>query len=513
MNNSRLGLLATVLLLWTGFDPTMSKAPASETANSEVKRDTGPVAGPARQAGLTCLGRLRTRRSEDIGGSRWGVSCHWIADEHPLSVEKRLDQLADLGAKWAFLVPDWERIERDKGIFEWNTPSHRFDDVVRGMVRRKIKPVIQIYGGNRLYMTAQPDPNKRRLADAARLLDDAEVRDAWHRFLEAMVRRYRADVGVWEIWNEPNGPWFWQTPATIQDYGRMVQRAAEIIRRVQPEAVVLAGSTANVPLDYLEGFLASEGARSFDRWSVHPYGDLPEAADVRIRQVRELLRAQGKPDVLWQSECGFPSSADTGGWGYGGPWDETKHAKWVLRRLLADASLDMEASIYFVLHDYPAALEGGPDRGKMGINRKGLYFADSWEPKPAAHAFRHLAGLIDDNLEPALVKLSLEILDPGPFAEAARGCLRTYTLLDKKTRSPVIVYWLAVPMATKSSSAKARFILPGDCSREPVLVDLLDGGIYAANGMERDGRTTFEDIPLGDSPLVLCSRRLVEVQP
>ena len=264
----------------------------------EFRRDTGPAAGPARQAGFPCLGQLRQRRSEDILGSRWGVSCHWIADEHPLTLEARLEHVSALGLKWALLVPDWDRIEQEKGKYDWNTPSHRLDDIVTGLLRRKITPIIQIYGGNRLYMQAGADPNRRQLADAARLLDDPTVRQAWHRFLEALVRRYQPHVKVWEIWNEPNGPWFWQKPASVQDYGRMVKAAAGVIKRVQPQAVILAGSTANVPLDYLEAFLASEGANSFDNWSVHPYGALPEAAEPRIRVVQESLRRHGKSPLL-----------------------------------------------------------------------------------------------------------------------------------------------------------------------------------------------------------------------
>jgi len=352
-------------------------APTVARPETEFRQDTGPAAGLAREARLACLGRLRQRRSEEISGSRWGVSCHWIADDHPLGIHDRLEHLSVLGVKWVLLVPDWDRIEQEKGRYLWNDPSHRLDDVVTGLVRRRIAPVIQIYGGNRLYMPAFADPNQRQLAAAAKLLDDPAVRQAWHRFLEALVRRYQAHVRVWEIWKEPNGPWFWQAPASVKDYGRMVKAVAEIIKRVQPEAVILAGSTANVPRDYLEAFLASEGAGSFDHWSVHPYGALPEATDASIRDIAKLLHTRGKSPLLWQSECGFPSSTDTAGWGYGGPWDETKHAKWVLRRLLSDAALGMPVSMYFVLHDYPGMLEGGPNRGQMGINRKGLYWYGS----------------------------------------------------------------------------------------------------------------------------------------
>jgi len=470
---------------------------------------------PASESGLQCLGQLRVRSSQDIGGSRWGVSCCWIADEHPLSVEQRLDHLSAVGAKWALLVPDWNRIEQQKGKYDWNTPAHRLDDVVNGLVRRKIAPIIQIYGGNRLYMQAAPDANNRPLADAAKLLDDPAVRQAWHRFVETMVRRYRAHVKVWEIWNEPNGEWFWATPTTVQQYGRMVKEVAAIIKRAQPDAVILAGSTANVPLDYLEKFLASEGARSFDHWSVHPYGELPEARDKAIRAVQELLRARGKSPMLWQSECGFPSSADTGGWGFGGPWDETKHAKWLLRRLLSDARLGMPVSIYFVLHDYPAQLEAGSDKGKMGINRKGLYRHGSWERKPAGDAFAHLSSLLDNRFElapaapPAAFEITANGSQPAPKLETIKTCL----LKHKPDGQPALVYWLGVPMETKFRPARVTVTLPGATIAQPVLVDLLDGNVYALPRETQPGQNKFENLPLADSPLVLCSRAAVELKP
>ncbi len=475
----------------------------------------GAGAGPAHECDLERLGQLRVRSSEEIGGSRWGVSCCWIADEHPLSVEQRLDHLGAIGAKWALLVPDWNRIEREKGRYDWNTPAHRLDEVINGLARRRIAPVIQIYGGNRLYMPTKPDSNNRPLADAARLLDDRECRQAWHCFVEAMVRRYQAQVKVWEIWNEPNGQWFWATPTTVHDYGRMVRDVAAVIRRVQPDAVILAGATANVPADYLDGFLSSEGVGNFHQWSVHPYGGRPEAQDAAIRRIQESLRAHGKSSAVWQSECGFPSSPDTGGWGFGGLWDETKHAKWLLRRLLSDARLGMPASIYFVLHDYPARIEAGPDNGKMGVNRKGLYRYGSWERKPAADAFAHLSSLLDNRFEVVSNASSpgVEIVvggsPPPTKTEAITTCLWTH----KPSGQPALVYWLGVPMETKFQPARVTLTMPGAAIQQPVLVDLLDGCVYALPCETNAGRLTFRNLPLADSPLVVCSRAAVELKP
>ena len=301
-------------------------------------------------------------------------------------------------------------------------------------------------------------PNNRPLADAAKLLDDPGVRGAWHRFIEALVARYRANVKVWEIWNEPNSIAFWKTETSPAQYGRLVKDAAAIIRHAQPNAVVLAGSTAGVSVNFLEGFLASDGANWFDHWSVHPYGEVPEEQDAPIRRLQEYLRSRGKSPVIWQSECGFPSSGDTAGWGFG-DLDETKHAKWVLRRMLSDVALGARVSIYFVLTDYPAALEGGPDRGKLGINRKGLYAAGSWKPKPAAYAYRYLAALVHDRLTIKPLVLHFQVLGNGTLGTIASENIRTLTFIDTNTRLPVVVYWLPVAMQTEMKPASIRLPL------------------------------------------------------
>ena len=246
---------------------------------------------------------------------------------------------------------------------------------------------------------------------------------------------------------------------------------------------------------------------------MHPYGELPEEQDVPIRRLQEYLRSRGKSSVIWQSECGFPSSADTAGWGFGGAWDETKHAKWVLRRMLSDAALGARASIYFVLTDYPAALEGGPDRGKLGVNRKGLYAAGSWKPKPAAYAYRHLAALVNDRLTIKPITLDLQVLGNGTLGTIASENIRTLTFIDTNTCLPVVVYWLPVAMQTEIKAASIRLTLTADSlPNEPVLVDLLDGRVYRPVCQSSAvGKMTFENLPLADSPLILCSRTTVEL--
>ena len=156
---ARLGSLQAGLV-WVGLELAAGHCLWATTTTGQYNW-AGSGAGTPKRLGV-CLGRIRPRTSDQISGSPWGVSCHWIADKHELSVEQQLDRLAWLGAKWAFLCPDWDRIETEKDHYHWNSPAHRLDDVVAGLVKRGIAPVMQIYGGNRLYMPFVPDPTTGR---------------------------------------------------------------------------------------------------------------------------------------------------------------------------------------------------------------------------------------------------------------------------------------------------------------------------------------------------------------
>ena len=467
---------------------------------------------PELQTDLKLIGQLKIKKSSEISGSQWGVSCHWIVDPHDLTTDQQVQQLAWLGAKYGFLCSDWDKVEGKKGKYDFNTPTHKFDDAVFGMAKRGIEPVIQVYGGNRLYMPYALDVNNRQMADADKLLNDPETRKAWIAYLKTMVTRYKDHVKAWEIWNEPNSDYFWQKDGkrfepSVEVYGSVLKMAAETIRSVQPDAIIIAGSTAHVKKEYLKGFLNSEGGDYYDYWSIHPYGEVPEAYDPKIIEVQNILKEFGKTSVMWQSECGFPSDGNTGGWGWAGPWNETKQAKWVLRRFLSDAKVGLKPSIYFCLNDYPTMLEFGPDAGKMGNNAKGLFTNKTWKPKISAYAFRNLSSVIDDKLEEKSLNISFKTAIDSTSAH-----LRSYTLKEKSTGSPVVVYWLDIPMETNFKTQKIQIDLQNYKIDQPVLVDLLDGHVYNVL-VDKEGQKVFKELPVTDSPLVLCSRSLIELAP
>ncbi|MDW8080198.1 MAG: hypothetical protein RMJ16_15065 [Thermoguttaceae bacterium] len=517
---SRLSSLPTMFMIFVldllcGFQFGLHALAGALTYGPAQESPAEPVAGPLRRSGLTPIGRIRVRRSEEISESPWGVACHWIADAPVSDIPARIERLARLGAKWALLVPDWNAIETEPGRYQFDAPTHRFDEALRGIVARGIKPILQIYGGNRLYMPEALDANFRQTADAETLLEPP-AREAWLRFVEELVRRYGRVVKTWEIWNEPNSEWFWASGrrASVAQYARLVRSAGEVIRRVNPQATIVAGATAMVPVDYFDGLLKSEAAATFDFCSVHPYGVTPEDSVGDIRMLQQLLTRHGRPPVVWQTECGLPSRPDTAGWGFGGPWDEMKHAKWILRRMLTDAILGMPVSIYFVLEDYPGVLEAGPDKGKRAYNRKGLYVAPSGAPKPGAYAFQHLASLVDERWQSQPLPSTIEVVSASDTPNSLDKKIFVYTAVHRQCQLPLIAYWIAVPVEAESFLGLIRLRASLPPIPHPVLSDLLDGFVYRVDCMkDRGAETVFEALPVADSPVVLCSRSCLELLP
>lgn len=502
---------AALVLLFVVF-PSWRQLRALQ-AGSDVSASLIPkvvATGAVETLGWKAAGRIALRSSRDITDSPWGVCCHWITDPATIPVERQLDLLSSLGAKWALVLPDWNRVERKKGEYKFNTPDHPLGEVLKGLAERKIRPLIQIYGGNRLYMPERPDPNGRILVDPTDLLTDGEVRHAWAAFVTRLVEFALPYQPVWEIWNEPNDGFFWSRPASPAEYAEVVALAGHIIRRVDPQAVIIAGATATIPLTWFEQFLSHPVSRTYDYLSFHPYETMPERTLPLIRSLRGMAEKAGVSTTLWQTECGIASSAETAGWGYGGPWSEEFQAKWVLRRMLCDWKSGARVSIYFVLNDYLSRLEGGPRRGEMGVNAKGLFRYGTWEPKPAARAFANLASLVDENFE--------VVSDDENFAAGLRDHLPAelredlhwVIARDRLTASTVIFLWLAAPPDKPIKPFAVNVPANSLVASEPILLDLIDGNVYELP--DRGDPAGERLIPLADSPIVLCDKEVLTLR-
>ena len=103
-----------------------------------------------------------------------------------------------------------------------------------------------------------------------------------------------------------------------------------------PEAVIIGGAFAGVPLDYVRACLELGMAEDIDKLSYHPYRAVPDD-DSALRQLKALRQLVDEHDPaieLWQGENGCPSRGSDGSVGALSDleWDESRQAKWLIRR-------------------------------------------------------------------------------------------------------------------------------------------------------------------------------------
>ncbi|MBN2360894.1 MAG: hypothetical protein JXR83_15670 [Deltaproteobacteria bacterium] len=126
----------------------------------------------------------------------------------------------------------------------------------------------------------------------------------WEEYVYQMVVRYRARIRYWEVWNEPD--WVTWTaacplatdpnsnPLEPEKYANLLIATAQVIRQVDPDALVVLGGIADYR-DQMAGFanpddlqpytksyltaLHTQGAFSaFDVFNIHPYRAAPTDA-------------------------------------------------------------------------------------------------------------------------------------------------------------------------------------------------------------------------------------------
>ncbi len=242
----------------------------------------------------------------------------WVHDDDAF------DLLSDLRVEWIRHEFLWARIEPRPREFTWKES----DSIVRDAHAHNI----QILG---LLDYSAPWANKRK----KEYYPPTNVQD-YATFVTEVVRRYKPNgvfakqegwtdgygITHWEIWNEPNGPWFWLPLPNVADYIEMLHQTNRAIRTIDENAVILhagldpAGKEIDPGLSF-SGFLESmyaKGAKDcFDVVNIHPYffsDTNPTGLNkTHLNPVKETMAKygdSGKP--LWITEFGYVTGPE--GW-------------------------------------------------------------------------------------------------------------------------------------------------------------------------------------------------------
>lgn len=462
---------------------------------------------------LNKVGSIRLKKPKDIKSSPFGIGCETL-DRELWDPKEVYPFLTDLPVKWARLQTGWNRVEREKGKYDWKW----LDESVDGLISRGIQPFFNVGYGNKFYTEDEMGYHP---------MDKPEALKAFKAFVAALAKRFKGRVSHYEIWNEPNLSGFWRGGnIDPKKYVQLVRETAPLIRTNCPGAVIIGGVVSRLPIVFIKALLNEGLAREIDIFSFHPYTSAPESYNDKIVAVTKLVKQHNPKVKIWQGENGFPSEPNSTGYVGEGPYSENIQAKVMLRRLLTDVSLGIPMTLWFLvvdLHDYP--------KGSGKVNYKGiLKTKPKIEPKVAYRVLQNLGSVVNGDVNPA--NATIYILDGARAGDKKeysamencemRGLPNLNSTLLNTANGKVLAYWSMDKPADVTPDKTAHVFLwdwETNGFADAVLVDPLDGTIYELADQEKFydknklskelEAQVFRKVPLRDYPMLIMERKSV----
>ncbi len=484
-----------------------------------VLAGTGTVCGRAAELGKRpLLGKVPPRSAKSIAASPLGIGFETL-DRKMFLPERTYEPLARLGVKWARVQTGWCRCETQQGRYDFAW----LDAIVDSLLRIGVQPWFNVGYGNRLYTPDAPND----FAVGWVPMRTAQERKAWACFVRALAEHFAARVRHWEIWNEPNISGFWkpQQPSPA-GYVDLVKLTAPEIRARVPGGILIGGALSGGPSKakspYLSGCLELGLADHVDRISYHPYTLIPETGYAAgIAEWREMLARHNPRVALWQGECGCPSTADGVGALSKHAWNESRQARWLVRRTINDLRLKVEhISWYNVADQVGYALGFGKPKtaptnlgeGTMQTARTtnahfGLLRVPDYSPKPSYFAYQTLCALFDAQTETA--EATMQFAGDFPTGEPAMAVDQIEQAAFARGGCPIAAYWLPADVHQDMPARTVDLTLavkPGLALRAPVLVDPLSGEVFELEGKHSGRQWQFTALPLTDYPMLVTDR-------
>jgi hypothetical protein len=290
----------------------------------------------------------------------------------------------------------WEEIEPSDGQFEFAAYDQLVDEAESHGVRLL---------GTLDYGTKWASSEGSSVAPPDNPADYAD-------YAARVAERYAGRMLGWEIWNEPNNPFFWsadqrEAPAR---YAPLLARASEAIRAVDPGATVVLGGTTFTPappilqlgaMDFLsQAFAAAPDlAASYDVAAIHTYmayppHDPPEHGEnldpplrAKIEMHAWLQQLHGAADrPLWITEMGWPTYARV---------SAQEQADYTARGTILAARYGAEAIFWYTLRNGEEIGDIVPEGG-FGLREYAPAGADGSAPKPAFVALQTLLTVVGE---------------------------------------------------------------------------------------------------------------------
>ncbi len=463
------------------------------------------------------IGMVPPVSAREAGDTTWGLGFEKL-DRAVFDPEKAYDKVAELGVRHIRIQSGWARTEKVEGVYEFGW----LDDIVDNLVRRGLEPWICLCYGNGLY-----DEAAREVFGAVGCppIRTEQQRRAWHNYVAALTARYRGRVSRFEIWNEPDGTWCWKHGVSGTEYGEFAKATAAAIREGNPDAEVIGGALCLYKFDWLTEMLETGAAECFDAISYHGYTTNEFQGIDNVRRLKSLsLRYNPKLRFI-QGETGTQSREGGAGALHDGAWTPEKQAKFLARILLVHLAEGVEINSYFSCLDMIEALNGkvGEKASYLDYGYFGVLGAEFDEegrstgeylPKPSYRTLQTLASIFRGEMtaEELPVRLLTGLRSPRLLRNDDQEKSELLTFGCRKRQGAGFVYWKPVELLTTTYASTVSLEIAG-VEGVPVLVDLLDGSIYAIpeSAIETTGKNCRRllHLPLRDYPLLLSFGRFI----
>ncbi len=452
--------------------------------NFNVKDDTG----------LEVIGDLNTRASDGSGNSYWSIGCETL-DRDMAEFSAYKEEVGLLGVGYARIQSGWAKCEPEKGVynFEW------LDRIVDGLIEEGLIPWMTLCYGNPLYNDAGAD-----LGSA--IFTGREVMEAWLKYVDAVVKRYKGKVSMYEIWNEPN---LSKTSDKTEAYADLFANTARQIRKNDKDVKIAGLSlSGRFPLDFAEDVLEllkeKKASHLLEYATCHPYYPNPDDATDKILAYRELVQRYNPETEILQGETGCPSILE---WGHAlsyREWSEYSQVKWIMRRMANDFMLGVPSSIFTMVDlQYKNMLQS------FGLIRMNLLKEPIYR-RPSFYGVRNMANILTTEMTPYSEGLELS---------AATERNISYTGIKKNGKPVGLMMWFSDHIPTDTiEKEETTLTIKGITMKSPVLLDPITGRIYSLKevvlrGGNEVGRMKFTRLPMWDSPLIIIEKDALDATP
>jgi polysaccharide biosynthesis protein PslG len=485
--------------------------------------------------GLKYLGKLKNRKSTEIGSSKLGVGFECL-DRDMWDAEQAWPVLDDLGIKWARVQTGWAKTEKEAGVynFAW------LDEIVDKLLARGVTPWLSFSYGNPVYTKnmntgSNISPNYKDCNEFGvgfPPVHTQEERDGWQNYVRATVKHFRDRVDHYEVWNEPDLLSFWQCGPKAEQYVDLVRLTADPLREAQPEAKLIGGAIAwgmtVWSVKFLDDCMKAGMHELIDIITYHGYKSVPERHSTQEIAAFNHIVNKYKPSLLyWQGEAGVQSYVPEKAKGVGAlstmKFSESIQARMLLRRTLLELSNGCAMTSYFHMADF-AHYAAFKQTFHYGIVR-----LEDGSPKPAYYGLQSLCSLLCDPMETANGRTACHISVKDDTDDPRATKATTWHANFVRGNVPVHAWWFpeSVEDDPEIKQMEMTYYMDSELRLDnPVLIDPITQEVYAIE-FEMDKRTCaetwmdpdeeaegvrhFKSLPISNSPLIMTDRSIIEI--